>query len=255
MGGSPDVPAPSAEEKALQKEQAQQLKIQTQILQEQQDLNKLLLAPTLKASGLQATYGDDGEIIGVDEIPDPLKERRQSLEEAFINRTEQALRGELPDNPALISDLREQEQNLRESLRKRLGTDYETSTAGIQALDQFNETRQGILEGTRRGDLSQAEGLSLARENAIFQRQQQGFQNLASLRQADIPLAAAFGNNARGFGAAQIPYQNQRNMQFQAAQQGGGFGDIFGSILGYGVGAFAGGAGSSFGSSLFSKPV
>jgi hypothetical protein len=338
-GKAAPPPPPTAEEVALQKEQANQLRIQSEILQEQRNLNNLLLLPTLEAAGFRPIFGDGasagggtggsntqqlqnlnaqisqlnqqiaatpqtiqtdatttptitptgpvfgqlgaptnapnpayeqlvqqraalesqlqtasasgglggsslvGGITGIERIVDPLEDRRKGIEEAFLTRTEKALAGELPENPALLADLREQEQSLNEKLQRQLGPGFETSTPGIQALSQFDEFKEGILESARRGDLTLAESLGLARENAAFTNQQADFGNLSSLRQFNSQIAQGTGQVASGFGAAQQPFQQNRQMQFQINQQNANRPNAFGSLFGTIAGGFAGNPG------------
>ncbi|MGI9489170.1 MAG: hypothetical protein ACR2RF_25445 [Geminicoccaceae bacterium] len=82
------------------------------------------------------------------------------IESRLAERQLASVRGELPVNPALLGDLGQREADLRESLRRQFGPGFETTTGGIQALQDFEQTRTEQLESARRGDLAQTTGLS-----------------------------------------------------------------------------------------------
>jgi hypothetical protein len=222
--------------------------------------------------------------------PDELETMRQEIEKGLLERSKAALAGELPVSPGLISDLGKQEQELNERLRQQFGVGYETSTAGIQTLGDFEERKTNILEGARRGDLTMSEQLSLARQGMGMQAGGAGL-NQALMAQAlnmggvnplqvagqgfgmgtggigtsidamrgfttsQLPIAQAFGSSASGFGGAQQGHQFNRSMQFNAAgfnaQQPNSFGSMFGSILGTIGGPVGTAAGTAIGSKLF----
>jgi hypothetical protein len=103
----------------------------------------------------------EGDVIGVTKAPDTDAERiRKENELLLLNRQGAALRGELPVNPALMSSLEEQEEELRAALEKNLGPGYETSTPGIEALAEFEQKKQGVMEAARRDDIGFAQGLA-----------------------------------------------------------------------------------------------
>jgi hypothetical protein len=86
-------------------------------------------------------------------------------------------------------------------------------------MDQFNRTSEILKEGARTGQLTLAEQLGITREQQdIYSRQaSQGV-----LRQSAIgdpmSFAGAFGQNARGYGQAQIPFIEHRKMQLDASK-------------------------------------
>ena len=79
-----------------------------------------------------------------------------SILQGFQNRTNAALSGGLPDNPTLVRQLGQQEEDLRNSLQSQLGSGYETSSAGIRALADFNQRKMETLDASRRADLTTA---------------------------------------------------------------------------------------------------
>lgn len=178
---------PNQQEVDLKSLQASQLKSQN-------NLQNLLLPYQLKQMGLSGTFGADGALTGVTEIaPTEEQQKTSDLNKSFLDlalsqvqgqaanlpqtqeiqkqlqdRELAALKGELPVNPALTRELGEQGDVLNESLRKQLGTGYETSDPGIRALATFNQRKNETLESARRGDLSMADQLSQARSASNF---------------------------------------------------------------------------------------
>lgn len=173
------------------------------------------------------------------------------VEGLIRQRTLAALKGELPVNPALLRELGEGEENLRSQLMKQLGTGFETSTPGIEALANFHQRKSELLEAARRGDLQMGEQMNFAREasrsqrltealpvlssrlspsGANFDAINQGFAGIqmgSGFRQQQVAqalglsqmpgsTAGGFGNVAQGFGLPISAFQNQRGMQFNA---------------------------------------
>jgi hypothetical protein len=140
---------------------------------------------------------------------------------AIMQQYQQELRdiqaGKADFDPFLTQQFNQQEQGLRDSLRQQLGPDYATSTAGANALAQFNQNKTTSL-----GSAQFQRSLQL--QDAL----QSGQQNLA--------------NQAGGF--ANI-YGGQRGQQYnQALQSGQTFGqfanDIYNTTTGLGSGALTG---------------
>lgn len=78
-----------------------------------------------------------------------------------LQQAVEALRGEVETDPTLLRQFDEQETVLRERLRRQLGPGYETSTAGIQALQAFERQKAEAIAGYTRDLASQrlSEGL------------------------------------------------------------------------------------------------
>ena len=194
----------------------------------------------------------------------PLEEEVETLS---LERTLSALKGELPINPSLTRELDEQEELLREDLRRQLGPGFETSTPGRDALAKFFRDKEEILEGARRADLTNSESLSLARsslrQGSTVAGSTSGTSpfiatNLPSrfgdiFRAGDVATSrsssvAGLSNVVSGFGSIASQLQGDRALQLQgnitnATNQSNLFGSIFtgvGSILGRAAGGFAG---------------
>lgn len=181
---------------------------------------------------------------------DPLADRRQEIEELLLERSEKALKGELPVDPALERNIEEQREVLRARLQEQLGPGFETSTPGIEALQRFEESAEVLRDQARRGQLSLSEQLSLARQgadiaqgqftsglaglapnfgslelggqlglgfgqssNAVSQNQ---FANLGALFNQPLGIAGGFGQVASGFELPIGQLQFNRQQEFDA---------------------------------------
>ena len=193
----------------------------------------------------------------------PLEEEVETLS---LERTLKALKGELPINPSLTREIDEQEELLREDLRRQLGPGFETSTPGRNALDKFFRDKEEILEGARRADLTNSESLSLARaslrQGTTATTTSGSSPFIASglpsrfgdiFRASDVATSrsssvAGLSNVVSGFGSITSQLQGDRALQLKgnitnATNQANLFGSIFtgvGSILGRTAGGFAG---------------
>lgn len=241
MGSKVTVPGPSAEERELQKQQAETLKLQREILEEQRRQNAVLLPFLADQEGYSVETDANGNITRIFEKDNKLKKMKLELEEGLTERSLKALKGELPVDPALENALVRQERDLRAGLSGRFGPGYETSSPAIETLGDFFKHAEELRAGARNAQLSLAEQLSITREQQRIYAQQTSQDSLQQVsQQVPLTLAGGFGQNARGFGAAQQPYIQQRQMQLQAsianAQSkasmfGAGLGAI-GSIIG-----------------------
>jgi hypothetical protein len=176
---SVNIPGRSPEETRL-------LGLQADSLTRQSKLQDLLMPYQLRQLGLTPSFDASGAISGVTEGPQAkamrdLQDRYSQfastqlegqmkaapgaaeIQQRFQDRTLAALKGELPVNPALTRSLTEGERDLRNSLRQQIGTGYETSSPGIESLDRFNTSKNILLENARRGDITTAETMGLAR--------------------------------------------------------------------------------------------
>jgi len=176
------------------------------------------------------------------------EEKRFAVEELALERQGRALRGELPIDQGLLKDLGKREQTLRDTLRANIGTGFETSTAGIQALQEFEQVRQATLDAARRGDIEGLTPLSFDGGPNISFGPPETFLGLQT------PFAGQFGQAAERYRGLQEPYQRQRELLYQSqlanAQKSNLFGDIFGGIVGTGLGFATGGLGTAFGTAI-----
>jgi hypothetical protein len=218
MGGGAKVPGPSAEERALQKNQAELLALQTEILKQQRQQQAVLLPFLAEQEGFQVETDEFGNITKISKTPSELEDMKKDLEKQLTKRSLDALAGNLPVSPGLERDIGKTTQTLRERLSSQLGPGYETSSPGQEALAKDAENANVLREGARTAQLTLAEQLGITREQQN-QFSQQSSQDI--LRQSSIgdplTLAGAFGQTASGYGKAQEPYIAQRQMQLQAS--------------------------------------
>ncbi|HEY7507017.1 MAG TPA: hypothetical protein VH621_05385 [Nitrososphaera sp.] len=218
MGGGVKVPGPSKEEKALQAQQAELLRVQTEILQQQRQQQAVLLPFLAEQEGFQVETDDQGNITKISKTPSELDNMKKELETQLTQRSLDALAGNLPVSPGLEKELTRQETTLREKLAQQFGPGYETSTPGIQALGDYFQNSEVLREGARTGMLSLAEQLGISREQQNQYSQQSSQDFLRQIAVGDpLTFAGAFGQVAAGYGKAQEPYIQQRQMQLQAS--------------------------------------
>lgn len=234
-GSEPDPVQPTATELAIQK-------LQLEILQNQAAENAQL-KPLLYASmGLTTDASGNIRKMTEDEYQNSLTDTQklaykanQLQQERVIN----ALEGKLPVSSALENDISDRENVLRQTLAQKLGSNYETSTPGIQALSEFNKKAEELREQSRLGEINSGTGLML---------NQMGF-----LDSSAKSTTSMFGNLPNRYGAqvqtaatALQPYQYYNGLNAQIAMQNansenqyksGLMGGI-GSLMGAGIGAF-----------------
>jgi hypothetical protein len=218
-GGGVSVPPPSAEERELQRQQAETLKLQREILEQQRMQSKVLIPFLAEQEGFDVTTDEFGNITAIGKKPKTeLDLMKDEIEKAFTERSLKALKGELPVDPALEETLKVQEQELRNKLSTQLGPGYETSTPGIETLGNFFRSAEILREGARTNQLTLAEQLGITREQQRQFREQSATDLLTQQgQQVPLTLAGAFGQNAAGFGRAQEPFIRHREMQLQAS--------------------------------------
>ena len=195
----------SDEEKELIEAQTEALRRQTQINNEMYALHKTLLPMHFKQLGYDLEYDAQGNITGYK--PDETGLARQELDKGYLDRQLMALRGELPISPALEESLNRSEQQLRDRMAQQLGTGWETSSAGIEALQSFETARLGLEEDVRQGILSGGEALSIGRGADIAGRSASAG---ATALGAPGTVAQLFGQVAQGYGQAVQPYTQSR---------------------------------------------
>lgn len=178
---------------------------------------------------------DAGNITGITKRTQPGDAQDQQIQDLYRQRTLDALQGNLPVDPALESSLSTGEQQLRERLTQQLGSGYETSTPGIEALEQFRQSAEGLRFGARTGQLTLAEQLGLSREQQQQAEQQTALGNLTQSAVGNpLTFAGAYGQIARGYGQAAQPYAQQRALQAQI--ESSNTGRMY-QLLGAGIGA------------------
>ena len=191
-GGGVTVPGPSAEERELQAMQLSELKKQSAMQEE-------FMPFYLENMG----YGRDesGALYR-------LEPQKDELEQAYYDRQLQALKGELPISPAMEKQLTDQRSQTEEALNQRLGAGWNTTTAGIQAMSEFDKRAEMLREEARRGQISTGEALLESRAGFVAGQNQQQLANTAN--------TGAYFVNPGVYQAALQPYQQQRQMETNA---------------------------------------
>jgi hypothetical protein len=91
--------------------------------------------------------GEPGGVLGT--------ERDRRLFDVLLGRIETAARGEAGADPELERRLAEEERQVHEVLRRQLGPDYATSSAGIEALAEFSQRANELRTEFARRDLTE----------------------------------------------------------------------------------------------------
>jgi len=201
MSGGSNIrfPEQSPQEEALRAEQVGLLRNQRDILQKQ-EREQALVAPLLwKEAGVTPQYDETGQLTGFTPVDDPNKAMTQEIQQRLQQRTLAALKGELPDDPGLLRDLAERDRTMQETLRRNLGPGWQTGTAGQNALTNLAESKQNILTNFRRGELSLAESLGLARQASNENLTNAALARLTGVGQNPLATAGAFGQAAAGY--------------------------------------------------------
>lgn len=197
-------------EPQLKQQYADQLAFQRQAMEYQQrqmaqDEERQRLQPLLyEASGVRPIYDESGKITSfalTDEA-----QARKDYENQLLEHQRKALAGELPVDPTLERALTEGEQQLRAQLQAQLGTGYETSTPGIQALEQYRQRAAEARSSVAHGQLTSGQGL-LQTQTAMNQEQ------MARATRGGTGLLGDYGLRPVSFGA---PVQAPTQSLFQA---------------------------------------
>ena len=194
-------------------------------------MQMMLMPVQLEQMGIRTQYDDEGQITGFEAFKTPLEEARERVEMAFLQRTEQALAGELPVPKQVLREFEEQQGQLEERLLRSLGPDFATSTPGMRALTEFDTFKAETLEGIREGRLQSSEAMALAR----------GGSNIGALLQG-----VGMRNNILTPGSVtSLPNVNVQQPGFvpqQAFSGGGAFAGAGASLMGSAMSGLAGSA-------------
>lgn len=157
---------------------------------------------------------------------------QDELEKAYYENALKAAKGELPVSPALEAELAKQRTGIGEQLSRRLGSNWQASTPGIQSMGEFDKNAGILREEARRGQMSASEGLLASRMGLLSDVNQRNYTNTQAWNLPQYQRAGLYGS-------AYAPYQFDRNMALQ--QQGIKSQDKAGwmGLLGTGIGALA----------------
>lgn len=242
MGGTTvNVPGPSKEELRLRTEQADLLQFQRETLQRDLARQELLDPILFEEIGITPILNEEGETIGFERDPDPAGDLRDENELAILERQKLALAGDLPISPTLERELGEGRENLEQRLRRQLGTGFDVSSPGIEALGDFDRNATELREGARRGEINLTTQLGIAQGGFNLGAQGQTLSQTFGVSQSGLPFTGAMGPVSSGFGQAAGAFQQDRSLQLQASiananNRAGVLGDLFSGIgTGFGL--------------------
>ena len=183
-----------------------------------------------------------GRVVGLkkmDTAPDPTGSAAGSYRQAFDLENEtlvRALQGQEPLDPTLMRSLDEEERKLRENLRRQMGPDFETSTAGEQAMDDFKKKKAEALATWNRNTIETYSGLTQARAESLSGLTTEKLKQLSYPSSAQIGESSALGDLAKSRTAVaalnlegrkqqlyQEPYRDSRVMGAFGAALSAGF--------------------------------
>ena len=249
MGGSTNVQAPqiSPQEKDLMTQQTNLLKQQQMLIQQSAHAQNLLAPFLYKSLGLTPTLDQAGNLTGFTQDPRQaaLQSEQLDITKALFDRQKLALAGKLPVDPGLLNQLKETEAQLHQRLQTNLGPGWQTSSSGIQALNQWDLYKNNILEGARRGDLTMAEQLGLGMQGGWQQGSQFLTQGASSVAAGPANYGQLFAQAAQGYNAPLQIFENTRQMQTNAAIANAQSNAAASAGLGTGIGSLVGMLGSA----------
>jgi hypothetical protein len=151
----------------------------------------------------------------LDQPADPTQSKGDLYRMAFDleNKTlVNALQGKEPIDATLKYNFDQKEQQLRESLRRNLGEDYETSSAGMQALANFDRERNEAFQQYNTATIQSFSNLTEQRANSLSNLTTARIQQLYLPSGVQMDRASALGKAA----GDRIQYENERMDQRNA---------------------------------------
>lgn len=229
-GGNISYPAPSPQEIEL-------LELQLKSLEDMGRDAEALRPYLLQSMGFRE--GADGNLLKMTEEEyyeslTGLDKAGYDLAMASTERSLKAYAGELDISPALEKSLGQRKEELEENLSRNLGSDWQSTTAGIQAMAQFDETSELVREEVRSGIITNEGGMALSNLGYMS--------GIADTDMASFPGAQG-GGIFSGAGQMAQHYQRDRQGQFQAgmynsqarSQRQSGLMSGIGSLMGAGL--------------------
>lgn len=144
---------------------------------------------------------------------DPTDSEGGAFREAFNEQNDAllaALRGEAPMDPTLLRKQQEEEAKTREGLRRQLGSDFESSTPGIRALEDMKKRHVEEQATYNRELIGQMSGLTENRATALSNLTGARIEQLNAPARAQASLAEALGGVATGITQQQALLQENR---------------------------------------------
>ena len=208
---------------------------------------------------LSQAQGQQNQLIGLKPREggalDPTGDPNFTIASQLQNETlVRALRGEEPVDATLRTAFEEREDQLRERLRRQLGPDFETSTAGSDALANFDREKAEAFEQFNRSVVGQFSQLTESRAAALSGLRSDRINQLFTPSTASFQRAQALGGASRDRIAVQDQQLREREFRLSgavskanadlaaqqaAAQQGqaigSGLGAIGSGLVGFGT--------------------
>jgi hypothetical protein len=163
-----------------------------------------------------------------------------------------ALRGEEPLDQSMVNRWRDRESDIRTQLRRNLGPDYETSSAGLETIAQFEEDKDAAFQNFNRDTILKYSALSQG--NAQIREQQLSgiLERGVFLPEHMAGLAGQLSRPVAGFETALTRLQTGRRLSApQLTKKDPGFAhEVLGQTASGLSGLLSSGAGGGIGKAL-----
>ena len=243
------MPEQSPEAAAASKAQLAALDAQKQALDVQMHTQTALVDPLLSELGLQAVRDKDGNVTSFTRTT--LSKRQTTAQDLALGREINALKGKIPVAGQTMQELNRQEMALKEQLTRTLGPDYMGTSAGQQAMADFQQRKANVIDASSRADITSMAGVVGQQQQTIDQQ----IQTALGVGQSTLPGIQVMGQNAAGYGSIVANDNQLRGAQFQAQQaaassDAAGIGQLFGTAIGVLAAPYTGGASLALSGSL-----
>lgn len=164
---------------------------QAELAQTAMDLNQRVVEGQLSMQDAQLEYQKESlemasatqkALLGY--LNKPKSALEQRMEEVGLLQAdyiEKALKGELPVSEATMQTEEEERAQLAESLSRKMGSNWQTTTAGIQAMSEFDQRWEVIKDAERRGTIQSGMGSLISGAGVAEGTNAQQFQQLLGL--------------------------------------------------------------------------
>ena len=188
----------------------------------------------------------------------PAEKLKYQVEQAAYNRSLKAINGELDVSPALETELSKQRDTLVNTLSSKLGPDWQLSTPGIKAIQEFDARATDLREEARRGMMTTAEGIATAQTSNNIKDVTKNLTlgNYLSTLGDDTAnklysVPKAYQSLIGTYGSVISPYQNERmtvygNNVASAMQSSANKASLYGSLIKGGSSAYGAYAASPY---------
>ena len=234
-GGGASYPQPSPQELEI-------LDLQLKYLKDMGEDTEKLRPYLLASMGLKEDAEGNFTKMTDEEYYESLGELDQKGYDVAMAAAERSLKayaGELEISPALEKSLGQRKTELEENLSRSLGSGWQGTTAGIQAMAQFDETSSLIREEVRSGIITNEGAMTLASLDYMA--------GIGKTTMAGFPGQQS-GGLFGGAGAMASQYSQERYHQWEAASASAqarasrrsGLMSGIGELIGSGITAYGG---------------